>query len=174
MNSTEQPPTDAAKVHRTPSPTILIACILFIAANIVVPLTLGDVYPFTIAPMFEDAPRKYSNLRVLSPTGEVLADNSTRRIDPITKPDPFLLRRYYDGNPVGVGVGIEPPKTIDEFGQVPSIPEVREWIEQRLVEMPQYEFVDVQQQVVSAVDERRVGILEMRTFRVDRPGRGGP
>src|SRR5438045_2716938 len=113
---------------RRPCPIVLACCALFVAANLIVPLTLGDVYPFTVAPMFCDAPQAYCNYRVYGPGGELLADNSTRQIDPLSKPDPFCLRRYYDGNPTGLGVGVCPPRTIDcgEFGGIHGEQRVRQ------------------------------------------------
>src|SRR5687768_4162178 len=89
-------PSTPATIRR-PSALVLMFCAAFVAANIAIPLTLGDVYPFTVAPMFCDAPQAYCNYRVYDPDGKLLADNSTRRIDPPGGPDPFCLRRYYDG-----------------------------------------------------------------------------
>src|SRR5947199_9372326 len=94
---------------RRPSPAVLACCVAFVAANLIIPLTLGDVYPFTVAPMFSDAPRSYCNYRVYDPSGKLLADNSTRRVDPPDAADPFCLRGYYDGNPAGYAVGVRPP-----------------------------------------------------------------
>src|SRR6186713_2467366 len=60
---------------RRPSALVLACCAAFVAANIAIPLTLGDVYPFTVAPMFCDAPQAYCNYRVYDPDGKLLADN---------------------------------------------------------------------------------------------------
>ena len=162
-----------AATIRRPSPLVLICCAAIVAANLIVPLTLGDVYPFTVAPMFCDAPRTYCNYRVYGPDGELLADNSTRRIDPPGAPDPFCLRRYYDGNPTGLGVGICPPRTIDGgvFGSLQGEQHVRKHFEQCLREHPKLPFVDVEQEIVGPLDERRVGVIAINRWRIGRGAR---
>lgn len=149
---------------------VLTACGLFVGLNLLVPLTLGDVYPFTVAPMFRDAPRVYCNYRVYAPDGRKLADNSTRRIDPPGSPDPFLLRRYYDGNPCGLGVGVCPPVTIDggEFGGIHSQEHVRRHIAAHLAEMADLEYVDVEQEIIGPLDFWRVGIQHTNRWRITR------
>jgi hypothetical protein len=148
---------------------VLVCCAAFIAANLLVPLTLGDVYPFTVAPMFRDAPRRYCNYRVFAPDGTVLADNSTRRGDPLSKPDPFLLRRYYDGNPVGFGVGVRPPVTLGDFGPVHDEAEIRSHFARVWPAEMTHAYVVVEQEIVGPLTGGRVGILETRRFRVERP-----
>jgi hypothetical protein len=159
----------AASIRRPPK--LALACgALFIAANMLVPLTLGDVYPFTIAPMFRDAPRAYCNYRVYSLDGELLADNSTRRVDPPGKPDPFLIRRYYDGNPAGLGVGVCPPKCLDcgQFGGVQSPEEVRKHFQRALHTMPELTAIDVEQEVVGPIGDWRVGAVKTHRYRIER------
>lgn len=150
-----------------------MCCAAFVVANIAIPLTLGDVYPFTVAPMFSDAPREYCDYRVYDPDGKLLADNSTRRIDPPGAPDPFCLRRYYDGNPAGLGVGVCPPRTIDGgvFGSVQSEQHVRKHFEQCLKDHPDLAFVDVEQDIVGPVDELRVGVMKTNRWRIGREAR---
>ena len=75
----------------------LAAAGLLLAANVVVPLLFGDVYPFTSAPMFRDCPGQCANYRVLAADGRELPAEE------------WLLSRVYDGNPVGYGVGVRPP-----------------------------------------------------------------
>jgi hypothetical protein len=149
---------------------IAVLCLAYVLAVVFVPLLLGDVYPFTVAPMFRDTPQHYANYKVYAPDGTLLADNATRRVDPLNKPDPFLLRRYYDGNPVGYGVGICPPKTLDNFGHVPTESEVRTHIAVCLKNFPQYEYVTVQQEVVGATCAKCVGVRarDSRTWKVTR------
>jgi hypothetical protein len=158
---------------RRPSLWVLVCCAIFMAANIAIPLTLGDVYPFTVAPMFSDAPRAYCNYRVYGPDGRLLADNSTRRIDPPAAPDPFCLRRYYDGNPTGLGVGVCPPATIDggNFGSVQSEQHVRKHFEQCLREHPELAYVDVEQDIIGPLDDYRVGVVKTNRWRVAREAR---
>jgi len=155
---------------RRPSILVLVACGLFVGANLLIPLTLGDVYPFTIAPMFCDAPQVYCNYRVFGSDGAKLADNSTRRSDPPGSPDPFCLRRYYDGNPCGLGVGVCPPQTLDggQFGGLHSEEHVRRHIAARLAEMPELEYVDVEQEIVGPIDGWRVGVQQTNRWRVTR------
>jgi hypothetical protein len=155
---------------RRPSVLVLICCALFVAANVAIPLTLGDVYPFTVAPMFCDAPQAYCNYRVYDPNGKLLADNSTRRIDPPGAPDPFYLRRYYDGNPTGLGVGICPPPTIDggTFGSIHDEQHVRSHIAECLADYPAPAFVDVEQEIVGPVDKLRVGVVKINRWRIVR------
>ena len=155
---------------RRPSAAVLACCAAFVAANLMVPLTLGDVYPFTVAPMFCDAPQAYCNYRVYDPDGNLLADNSTRRIDPPGGPDPFCLRRYYDGNPPGLGVGVCPPPTIDggQFGSVHDEQHVRQHIAHCLADHPDLSFVDVEQDIVGPTDDLRVGIIKTNRWRIDR------
>jgi hypothetical protein len=158
---------------RRPSPAVLICCSVFIAANLIIPLTLGDVYPFTVAPMFSDAPREYCNYRVYGPDGELLADNSTRRIDPPGTPDPFGLRRYYDGNPTGLGVGVCPPRTIDDgqFGGVHEEQHVRTHFTECLKELPDVPYIEVEQEIVGPIDSWRVGVIKINRWRIDREAR---
>jgi hypothetical protein len=158
---------------RRPSPLVLACCAAFVLANVAIPLTLGDVYPFTMAPMFCDAPRAYCNYRVYDPEGNLLADNSTRRVDPPGAPDPFCLRRYYDGNPAGLGVGVCPPPTIDggTFGGVQDEARVRSHFAECLADHPQLAFVDVEQEIVGPLDELRVGVIQTHRWRVVREAR---
>jgi hypothetical protein len=146
-----------------------VAGIMLLALNVIVPLTLGDVYPFTIAPMFRDAPRQYANIRVFDLDGTKLADNSLRRLDPLSQPDEWLLRRYYDGNPIGCGVGIKPPQTLDVFGIVPSKDQVRQHIEQRLAVLKKWPAVEVELEIVGAIDAHRVGVVSTERWKVERP-----
>jgi hypothetical protein len=148
---------------------VLACCAAFAIANVIVPLTLGDVYPFTVAPMFRDAPQHYANHRVFSPAGEKIADNSRRALDSANSADPFLLRRYYDGNPVGCGVGICPPKTLDEFGVVPDEQTVRAHIAKHWPSELKYKYVEVEQEIIGPIDAQRVGVQRTHRWRMERP-----
>jgi hypothetical protein len=131
-----------------------------LAANVVVPLVWGDVYPFTSAPMFRDNPRQCCNYRVYAPDGRELESED------------WLCHRVYDGNPVGYGVGIEPPKVLElRFGVVHGEEAVREHMA-AILARPEHaglEFVDVVQQVIGPVDDQRVGVVEQRRVRINRP-----
>src|SRR5947208_4684051 len=101
----------------------ITAVAALLAANVVVPLIWGDVYPFTSAPMFRDAPRQFCNYRVYSIKGKLL------------DPADWLVQRVYDGNPVGYGVGVRPPLVLEqEFGVVPDEAAVREYFQRQLAE----------------------------------------
>jgi hypothetical protein len=165
MNS-KHPPNVSTSQHLG----VVVCCLLFAAANVLVPITLGDVYPFTIAPMFRDAPQAYANYRVFAPDGSKLADNSRRDLDPAGTPDPFLLRRYYDGNPVGCGVGICPPQTLGDFGVVHTESYVRKHIAQHWPRDLALPYVEVEQEIIGPLDAQRVGVQKTTRWRVERPG----
>src|SRR5580704_16284260 len=76
---------------------------LFVFVFATVPLIRTELYPFSRAPMFEDAPLLYCDYAVTDPDGRPL-----ELLD-------FGLHRNYWGNPLGVGVGFEPPPSLDIF-----------------------------------------------------------
>lgn len=137
----------------------LLSVGILLAANVVVPLIGGDVYPFTSAPMFREGGDRCCNYRVYSPEGrELPAEN-------------WLVQRVYDGNPVGYGVGVVPPAVIEQkFGAVPE--EAVWW--HILWQFPrdgnrQYRYVEVEQDVLGPVDDQRVGVIRTNRWRVERP-----
>src|SRR5947199_10639013 len=128
----------AMRMSLTRSRIGMSAAAALLAANVVVPLIWGDVYPFTSAPMFRDAPRQFCNYRVYSIKGKLL------------DPADWLVQRVYDGNPVGYGVGVRPPLVLEqEFGVVPDEAAVRHYFQRQLAEPQhgQHTFVDVVQEV---------------------------
>jgi hypothetical protein len=136
-----------------------IAAAMLLAANVVVPLALGDVYPFTSAPMFRDNPQACCNYRVLGPDGTELPAEE------------WLCQRIYDGNPLGYGVGIEPPAVIEQcFGDVHSEEHIREHIRRLLAEPRHRElpYVEVVQEVIGPIDAERVGVTATNRFVVRR------
>jgi hypothetical protein len=137
----------------------MYAAAALLAANVIVPLIWGDVYPFTSAPMFRDAPRQFCNYRVFSMKGKLL------------DPADWLVQRVYDGNPVGYGVGVEPPAVLEqEFGAIADEATVREHIQRQLAE-PRHgreAFVDVVQEVIGPVDGQHVGIVQTNRWRIGR------
>jgi hypothetical protein len=130
-------------------------------ANVIVPLVWGDVYPFTSAPMFRDNPQSCCNYRVYGPDGNVLPAED------------WLFHRIYDGNPLGYGVGLQPPPVIEQqFGHVPNQQQLRQHIE-RLLTLPEnaaLRYIRVEQDVIGPLpdDPERVGVIEMRQYRFDR------
>lgn len=133
----------------------LTAAGLFLLVFAVVPLCTTEFFPFSQAPMFADAPWMYCDYAVTGPIGEPLALHV------------FALQRNYWGNPLGVGVGFEPPASLDEFGEVPPKLAVTEWLQNRLAGFPHLEFVDVTRTVIGAVDDRQVGPIHTERWRVD-------
>jgi len=127
-----------------------------LVANVVVPIAMGDVYPFTSAPMFRDAPQTYCNYRVFGPDGQPLPSER------------FLCHRIYDGNPVGYGVGVKPPRVLEEFGVAHDEETVRRHICEQLAtaENRGYAFVDVEQEVIGPVEGRRVGVVRVDRWRI--------
>jgi hypothetical protein len=145
-------------LHRVPC--ALAAVGLLLAANVVVPLLWGDVYPFTSAPMFRDSPQQCCNYRVVAADGSELP------------PDDWLLQRVYDGNPLAYGVGICPPAVIEQqFGIIHDEAAVRRHIE-RQFELPRHQLcksVEVIQEVIGPIDDRRVGVIRAARWRIALP-----
>lgn len=137
----------------------LIAAGTFLLANIVVPVVWGDLYPFTSGPMFRDSPTQYCNYRVFGPDGQLLDPNA------------FHCHRIYDGNPVGYGVGIQPPPVIEEFGQARDEAYCREHVLKHLASEAncRYPFVTLEQDVIGAVDSEHVGIIRTDRWRIENP-----
>jgi hypothetical protein len=144
---------------------------LLLAVNALVPLIWGDIYPFTSAPMFRDAPTQYADYRVYGPDGNELPTRHYA-LDKDKTEDPFLVGRVYDGNPVGYGVGIAPPPVLEqEFGVVHDEAAVRQHIGKQLArpENAKYPYVEVVQEVVGPIDEQRLGVVKTTRWKVDRP-----
>lgn len=137
----------------------VLAAAALLAANVFVPLALGDVYPFTSAPMFRDCPTQCVNYRVYAASGHELPAEE------------WLVQRIYDGNPVGYGVGLRPPAVVEkQFGSIDSEAEVRKHIEGQLnaPRHRQHGWVEVVQEVIAPVDGRRVGVVRTSRWRVER------
>ena len=122
--------------------------VVFVLANLILPFAIGELFPFTTAPMFRDQPRSYCEFAVFSPAGQAL---------PL---ETFGLQRNYDGNPVGYGSGRLPGDSLDRFGDdqqleqiVPTPEEMREWISTRLVGT-NYAYVTVKVKVWGPVGKR--------------------
>jgi hypothetical protein len=137
----------------------ILAAGLFLLANIIVPAVIGDLYPFTSGPMFRDAPTKYCNYRVYDPAG--------RLIDAET----FLTHRIYDGNPVGYGVGIKPPRVLEEFGRDRDEAYCRQHVLEHLAADAnrKYSYVIIEQDVIGPIDSERVGVVRTNRWQIDNP-----
>jgi hypothetical protein len=144
----------------TRSRLAMTAAVLLLAANVVVPLVWGDVYPFTSAPMFRDAPQCCCNYRVYGADGRELPAAD------------WLVQRIYDGNPVGYGVGICQPSVIEqEFGAIHDEPTVLKHIEEQFA-APQnqsHKSIEVVQEVIGAIDSQRVGVVKTSRWHITAP-----
>lgn len=134
----------------------IVAIVAFLLLNLAVPALWGDIFPFTAAPMFRDAPRVYCVYRAYDPSGKEVSLES------------LLLQRIYDGNPPGYGVGIKPPETLAQFGEVPDEATLRKHVTEQLADLPDLPFVDVEQDLIGCTDGECLGVLETRRFRVER------
>jgi hypothetical protein len=136
----------------------VLAVALLLAANVIIPVIWGDVYPFTSAPMFREAPVQCCHYRVVVDGKEQPADK-------------WLLQRVYDGNPVGYGVGVCPPAVLEqEYGVIHDEAAVRSHIERQLAlpENHSISQVEVIQEVVGAVGSA-VGVVQTRRWQIQRP-----
>ncbi len=138
----------------------LAAVAAFCAANVVVPLAFVELYPFSRAPMFCDAPRLCCDYSVLAPDGTALPNAD------------FGLQRNYWGNPVDVSAR-RPPETIDRFGDVADGAAVTAQVQRCLARFPRLAYVEVVQEVVGPVDEQHVGVTRAKRWRVLNPHHPG-
>jgi hypothetical protein len=135
----------------------LLAVALFMGINVAVPMVVEDLYPFTSVPMFRDQPTRYCNYSVYDPNGRRLPSED------------FLLQRVYDGNPPGVGIGIQPPAVLErKFGEVASRSQVVQHVCRELSKRPDVPFVIVVQDVVGANVEGRIGVLRSNRWKISR------
>ena len=139
----------------------LAAVGLFCLAFAVVPLVTTELYPFSRAPMFADAPRRYCDYAVVTPDG--------RRLTEPQDLARFGLQRNYWGNPLGVGVGFRPAESADVFGEDvtdETAKRVRDMVAARLKQFPQWEYVDVEQIVIGPTDADHIGEVRRRRWPV--------
>ena len=138
-----------------PSRLALTSAVTFAACNLVLSIVFGDLYPFTITPMFCDSPRLYCQYQVLDPQGGQLPLGD------------FHLQRNYDGNPVGLGAGVRPPPSLDQFGTAPDEATVRAHVTRILnSHFPELQYVDIVQAVIGPVDLKKIGVIKEARFRV--------
>ena len=145
-------PTAGSMSNRHGSERIFV--LAFLGVSLVGPLLAGECFPFSIAPMFCQQPTVYCRYRVTDPTGDAL---------PLER---FALQRVYDGNPVGLGCGIRPADTRDEFGKVPTVEEVVAHLRSRDQAWEELPYVDVRVEVIGDLNGRQVGVDEARSFSV--------
>lgn len=130
---------------------------LFVLLNLGIPLLIVDLFPFSRAPMFEDAPVLYCNYLVHDPQGKPFTGD--RLID-------LGLQRNYWGNPLGSGVGFHPPPTIDRVGEVASAEDVRKCVERYLRLHPELAYLDVVQEILGPISSHQVGVMQQHSWRI--------
>ncbi len=95
----------------------MAAVVAFVVINLLAPFVVGEMYPFTISPMFRDQPEQYCTYQLFDDAGNELDRK------------PFGLHLVYDGNPPGLGMGIESRARLHKFGEVPDLETVVAHIE---------------------------------------------
>ena len=130
-----------------------ILCVAaFVIVNLVAPLVIGEVFPFTISPMFSDQPSEYCVYRVLDQDGQPLDG------------EPFGLHLVYDGNPPGLGMGIQAQPTLHGFGKTATLEQLKTHVQDRLAAMPERKFVTVERSLVRCVSNRLVETVNTFQF----------
>lgn len=146
---------DNATAPRPLRTSEIFCATVFALCNLTLPIVFGELYPFTIVPMFRDHPQLYCQYRVIGGDGAELPLHG------------FALHRNYDGNPVGFGTGIKPQYSLDEFGSAPDEQELRSHVSRILnSRYPDMRFVDVVQTVIGPTDSRTVGVIRETRIRV--------
>ena len=107
----------------------------FALLHILAPFVIGERYPFTVAPMFRDQPSCYCVYEV--------TDSDGKQLDL----EDFGLHLVYDGNPVGLGVGIVAKPTLHGFGEQPTEKELLGHVREKLDKLRLDEVI-VKQKVV--------------------------
>ena len=130
--------------------------VAFVVVNLLAPLVIGEVFPFTISPMFSDQPAEYCVYRVLDRDGH-----------PIDS-EPFGLHLVYDGNPPGLGMGVQAQPTLHAFGETATLEQVKSHVKSKLVDMPEVESVTIERCLVRCVSNRPVeSVVSIQVFRGD-------
>jgi hypothetical protein len=133
----------------------IAAVVGFILVHLFAPLAVGELYPFTVSPMFSDQPAEYCVYEVRDEQGKAM------------DLEPFGLHLVYDGNPVGLGMGIRAAPTMHEFGEVSTLDGLRKHVQQKLKSMPQIDSVTVIRRHVSCQDSKLIeAVIEIE---VERP-----
>lgn len=134
----------------------------FATLNLVVPVLTAELFPFSRFWLFADAPRRYCHYEIRTSEGKPVP------------PQALGLQRNYNGAQPYRYHGRVLPPTIDRFGDVAREEEVRAQARGFLAEHPAIRFLDVQQDVIGAADQDRVGVVSTRRWRIynaaDPPG----
>lgn len=156
MPSPANPVTANPAASHPPSAWTMGLIVAFVVVNVLVPVVFGEVFPFTCAPMFREAPRSYCNYRMFAPDGTELT------------PAEGMFERHYNGNPIGLGVGVTPPRSIDQFGAVHEEAAIREHGGQLLSQHADWRFVEIEQEVIAALPDGSVGRKRIDRWRIER------
>jgi hypothetical protein len=135
----------------------LCAVAAFVLLGILVPLWRTELYPFSRAPMFADAPQQYSSYQVFTTSGRPL------------NPREFGVQRNYWGNPLGVGVGFLPAESVDRFGEVPDRELVTARVAALLTCHPELESVELFREVIGPLEGGGVGVVRTDSWHIDNP-----
>jgi hypothetical protein len=125
------------------------------------PFVTTELYPFSRAPMFADAPQQYCEYAVVTPDGRRLTETKDLL--------PLGLQRNYWGNPLGVGVGFKPAPTVDDFGKIATQQQVIDAVAPRLRQFPEWSYIEVEQSVIGATDGDHVGVVDRHIWRIHNP-----
>ena len=131
---------------------------LFCAVNLVVPVFVAELFPFSRFWLFADAPQRYCEYEIRSDLG--------RRIAPWR----MGLQRNYNGAQPHEFYGRRLRPSIDRFGEVATEQEVRAQVEMALVRHPALRAVRVRQQVIGAIDGDKIGVVETNVWRIRNVG----
>lgn len=153
--------------------TQLAAIGAMMLVSLSVPLTIGELFPFTNSPEFADSPEVYCRYKVHS-----LADNQALLFDSKYHSGPehitetgnreFGLQQIRRRS-TRSGVGVLPPRTVNVIGKIASESEVKNIVESNLIRMGYKTGVRVEQIVYGAVNDQRVGELETNQWLVEIP-----
>lgn len=105
--------------------------------------------------MFCETPQHYCNYRVFGPDGQELSAVEGK------------CERFYNGNPLGMGVGIVPPRSIDQFGKEKET-DVYEHAEHLLFVHPDWPSVEIEQEVITSLPDGSVGRQRINRWKIDR------
>lgn len=140
----------------------------FVLINLAVPLFIEDFFPFTTTPMFRDRPRYYSVYNIYELRGDTVSRLDNEELAAMLAS--LSLHRTYDGNPHGLGVGQNPPPTLDRFtdtlAEQPGEREVRQHVMERLGRLKDVAGVEVEQQIVGPLADGKVGVVSTNRWRV--------
>ena len=137
--------------------------LVFVGVNLTVPLWAEELYPFTRAELFVDAPQQYCRYRILDPTGRGMGADQFSLASHY-----FGLNGYHRQRPQPHLGAIARSATERVFGHVATEAQVRQLVQRGLLLTPQVPFVVVTQQVVGDVDGSGVGVVQERTWRIPR------